>query len=70
MTRAQNTSVWGLALVAGAVVLASGEDTLPWAVGTVGVVALVGGGLAALNERDAALLAARDKSGDPDADRA
>jgi hypothetical protein len=70
MTRAQNTTIWGLALVVGAFVLSRGEDTLPWAVGAAGVVALIGGGLVALNERDAAQLAARVESGNPDADGA
>ena len=66
MTRAQNTTIWGLALVVGAFVLGMGEDTLPWAVGAAGVVALIGGGLVALNERDAAQLAARQDRADAD----
>ncbi|WP_406830499.1 hypothetical protein ABEG17_00260 [Pedococcus sp. KACC 23699] len=70
MTRAQNTTLWGLALVVGAFVLGRGENMLPWAVGAAGVVAAIGGGLVALNERDAAQLAAREESGNPDAEGA
>ena len=70
MTRAQNTTIWGLALVIGAFVLGRGDDTLPWAVGAVGVVALIGGALVALNERDAAQLAVREEGRNPDAERA
>ncbi len=66
MTRAQNTIIWGLVLVVGAFVLGQGgEDALPWTVAAVGIVALVGGLLVALNERDAAQLAAREAPNDP-----
>lgn len=69
MTRAQNTIIWGVALVVGAFVLGQAvEDPLPWAVAAVGVVVLLGAGLVTLNERDAAQLAAReaaDQVGDP-----
>ena len=66
MTRAQNTIIWGLALVVGAFVLGQGgENALPWAVATVGVVALLGGLLVILNERDAAQLAAREAAREP-----
>lgn len=70
MTRAQNTTIWGLALVVGAFVLGRGEDTLPLAVGAAGVVAVIAGGLVALNERDAAQFAAREESEEPDTDGA
>jgi hypothetical protein len=66
MTGAQNTIIWGLALVVGAFVLGNGgEDAVPWAVAAVGVVALLGGLLVTLNERDAAQLAAREGANQP-----
>jgi hypothetical protein len=42
-----------------------GEDAVPWAVAAVGVVALLGGLLVTLNERDAAQLAAREGANQP-----
>jgi hypothetical protein len=56
--------------VAGSENLDFGLDTMPLAVGAAGVVAVIGGGLVALNERDAAQLAAREEGMDPDADGA
>lgn len=55
MTRAQNTTIWGVALVVGALILGKvDENPIPWAVAAIGAIALIAGGLMAAIENDAA----------------
>jgi len=58
MTRTYSTITWGLALIVAAIVL-NWAQSIPWAIASVGAVAVIGGAAVALLDADAKASAER-----------